>query len=67
MLKVGHSGALGRKSGSPVPEAVAGMIILFREVAEADLEEAISYYEGIDLDLTLRFQDAVQASLARQA
>ena len=52
-------------AGSPVPEAVAGMIILFREVAEADLEEAISYYEDIDLDLALRFQDEVARVIQR--
>lgn len=41
------------------------MIILFREVAEADLEEAIAYYEAIDPDLAFRFQAEVALAVQR--
>ena len=49
----------GPGTGSSVPEAVKRMIVLFREVAEADLDEAIAYYEAIDLDLAFPGQDRV--------
>ncbi|MEO0603834.1 MAG: type II toxin-antitoxin system RelE/ParE family toxin [Myxococcota bacterium] len=41
------------------------MMVLFREVAEADLDEAIAYYEAIDPDLALRFQDELALAIQR--
>ena len=39
------------------------MILLFREIAEAELGDAIAYYDGIDSGLALRFQDAIDSAL----
>lgn len=41
------------------------MIVLFREAAETDLAEVLSYYEQIDANLTLRFQDEFESAVLR--
>jgi len=43
------------------------VIVLFREVAESDLEEIIAYYADIDLRLALRFQDEFESVMERIA